>query len=101
MATKMRHRRARTRADVGMIGLAVMGRNLALNMADHGFCVAAYDREAARTREFVAGNIQLDTQPLLRIIESLSRKSPYIPGRDEPGFRLRFLRCLQALCLDH
>ncbi len=30
--------------DIGMIGLGVMGRNLALNMADHGFAVAGYNR---------------------------------------------------------
>ena len=30
-------------ADIGMIGLGVMGRNLALNMADHQFTVAGYD----------------------------------------------------------
>ena len=30
---------------IGMIGLGIMGRNLLLNMADHGFAVAGYDRE--------------------------------------------------------
>jgi 6-phosphogluconate dehydrogenase len=30
--------------DIGMIGLGVMGRNLALNIADHGFAVAGYNR---------------------------------------------------------
>jgi 6-phosphogluconate dehydrogenase len=30
--------------DIGMVGLGVMGRNLALNMADHGFAVAGYNR---------------------------------------------------------
>ncbi len=30
--------------DIGMIGLGVMGRNLALNIADHGFSVAGYNR---------------------------------------------------------
>ena len=29
--------------DIGLIGLGVMGRNLALNIADHGFSVAAHD----------------------------------------------------------
>jgi 6-phosphogluconate dehydrogenase len=33
-------------AEIGMIGLGVMGRNLLLNMADHGFVVAGYDRDA-------------------------------------------------------
>ncbi len=36
--------------DIGMIGLGVMGRNFVLNMADHGFAVAGYDREAQKTR---------------------------------------------------
>lgn len=31
--------------DIGIIGLGVMGRNLALNMADHGYLVAGYDRD--------------------------------------------------------
>ena len=31
-------------ADIGLIGLAVMGENLALNIADHGFRVAVYNR---------------------------------------------------------
>ncbi len=43
-------------ADVGMIGLGVMGRNLALNMADHDFCVAAFDRQASSVRRFVSAN---------------------------------------------
>src|SRR5688572_4900447 len=33
------------KAQFGMIGMAVMGRNLALNVLDHGFTVAAYNRE--------------------------------------------------------
>ena len=31
--------------DIGMIGLGIMGRNLLLNMADHGFTVAGYDKD--------------------------------------------------------
>jgi 6-phosphogluconate dehydrogenase len=31
--------------EIGMVGLGVMGRNLVLNMADHGFSVAGYDRD--------------------------------------------------------
>jgi len=41
--------------DIGLIGLAVMGQNLALNMADHGFSVVVHNRTAARTEEFLAG----------------------------------------------
>jgi 6-phosphogluconate dehydrogenase len=38
--------------DVGMMGLAVMGKNLALNMADHGFRVAAWNRTHEKAVEF-------------------------------------------------
>src|SRR5687767_14658232 len=43
-------------ADVGLIGLAVMGANFALNMADHGFKVAVYNRTTSVTDRFIAGN---------------------------------------------
>ncbi|MEM1422637.1 MAG: decarboxylating NADP(+)-dependent phosphogluconate dehydrogenase [Planctomycetota bacterium] len=43
-------------ADVGLIGLAVMGQNLALNMADHGSVVAVYNRTTATMERFVAQN---------------------------------------------
>ena len=42
-------------ADIGLIGLAVMGQNLVLNMNDHGFTVAVYNRTRERTDEFLAG----------------------------------------------
>jgi 6-phosphogluconate dehydrogenase len=40
--------------DIGLIGLAVMGQNLALNMADHGYRVAVYNRTTAVTDKFIA-----------------------------------------------
>jgi 6-phosphogluconate dehydrogenase len=45
-----------TKADIGLIGLAVMGQNLVLNMSDHGFAVAVYNRTASVTDEFLAGS---------------------------------------------
>ncbi len=36
------------KAQFGMIGLGTMGRNLVLNIADHGFAVCGYDRDAAQ-----------------------------------------------------
>lgn len=42
-------------ADIGLIGLAVMGENLVLNMESHGFTVAVYNRTTARVDEFLAG----------------------------------------------
>ena len=41
--------------DIGVIGLAVMGQNLILNMADHGFHVAAYNRTTSKVDEFLEG----------------------------------------------
>src|SRR5512136_2016170 len=41
-------------ADIGLIGLAVMGQNLALNMNDHGFTVAVYNRTVSKVNEFLA-----------------------------------------------
>jgi 6-phosphogluconate dehydrogenase len=43
--------------DIGLVGLAVMGQNLVLNIADHGFTVAVYNRTIERMTEFV-GEIQ-------------------------------------------
>ena len=40
--------------DIGLIGLAVMGQNLVLNMARNGYKVAVYNRTAAATDEFLA-----------------------------------------------
>src|SRR4051812_31175307 len=40
-------------ADIGLIGLAVVGENLALNIADHGFRCAVYNRTTATMRAFV------------------------------------------------
>ena len=41
--------------EIGLIGLAVMGQNLVLNMANNGFSVAVYNRTTATTDEFVGG----------------------------------------------
>ena len=43
-------------ADVGLIGLEVMGKNLILNMADHGFKVAVHNRSASKVGPFLAEN---------------------------------------------
>ncbi len=40
-------------ADIAVIGLAVMGQNLILNMNDHGFTVAVWNRTVARVDEFL------------------------------------------------
>jgi len=66
-----------TSADIGLIGLAVMGQNLALNMADHGFSVAVYNRTTSTTEEFVAGPAAdaavIATTSLDELVASLDR----------------------------
>jgi 6-phosphogluconate dehydrogenase len=47
---------AQGKSDFGVIGLAVMGRNLALNINDHGFSVAAWNLEHPMTEKFLADN---------------------------------------------
>ena len=42
-------------ADIGVIGLAVMGENLALNMASRGYAVAVYNRTTSKVDAFLAG----------------------------------------------
>src|SRR3954464_12647041 len=42
-------------ADIGLIGLAVMGENLVLNMESHGSTVAVFNRTVARVDDFLAG----------------------------------------------
>ena len=43
------------KGDIGVIGLAVMGQNLILNMNDHGFKVVAYNRTTSKVDEFLQG----------------------------------------------
>ena len=42
------------KADIALIGLAVMGQNLILNMDDHGFTVVAYNRSTEKVDQFLA-----------------------------------------------
>ena len=39
--------------DIGLIGLAVMGQNLVLNMNDHGYRVAVFNRTVSKVDEFI------------------------------------------------
>ena len=43
-------------SEIGLIGLAVMGQNLALNIADHGFKISVYNRTTSKMEAFVAEN---------------------------------------------
>src|SRR5690242_16943355 len=55
-------------SDIGLVGLAVMGENLALNMFNHGFSVSVYNRTAERTKVLVAGRGH-DLNPTFSVAE--------------------------------
>ncbi|QHT67998.1 NADP-dependent phosphogluconate dehydrogenase [Rhodocytophaga rosea] len=62
--------------DFGMIGLGVMGRNLLLNMADHGFAVAGYNRDPSKVtslKEEAQGLQVYGTSDLKDFISKLKR----------------------------
>ncbi len=63
------------KADIGLIGLAVMGQNLVLNMNDHGFTVAVYNRTTSKVDEFLQGPAKdtrvIGTYSLEELVENL------------------------------
>lgn len=64
-------------ADIGLIGLAVMGQNLVLNMNDHGFKVAVYNRTTSKVDEFLAttakGTQVIGTHSIQEFLSKLKR----------------------------
>ena len=75
------------RCDIGVVGLGVMGSNLALNMERHGFRVAGYDLDAARARAFANGtaagkNVELADSPdgLMAILQKPRRILLMVPA---------------------
>ncbi len=63
------------KADIGLIGLAVMGQNLVLNMADHGYTVAVYNRTTQKMIDFMEGPARGNTKIIgtVTIEEFISR----------------------------
>ena len=63
-------------SDIGLIGLAVMGQNLVLNMADHGYTVTVYNRTTATMTEFLdgpaAGKSVVGTETVEELVDSLA-----------------------------
>jgi 6-phosphogluconate dehydrogenase len=64
-------------ADIGLIGLAVMGENLVLNMESRGFTVAVFNRTVSKVDEFLAGRAKgkniLGAHSLKELVKSLKR----------------------------
>jgi 6-phosphogluconate dehydrogenase len=64
-------------ADIGLIGLAVMGQNLVLNMNDHGSTVAVFNRTTSKVDDFLAqeakGTKVVGTHSLEEFVKTLKR----------------------------
>ena len=67
----------RESCDIGLIGLAVMGQNLVLNMNDHGYRVAVFNRTVSKVDEFIhneaAGTRVLGTHSVEEFVQALKR----------------------------
>ena len=66
-----------SKADIGLIGLAVMGENLILNMESHGFTVAVYNRTVEKVDNFINGRAKgkniVGTHTIEELIANLKR----------------------------
>ncbi len=64
-------------SDLGLIGMAVMGQNLVLNMSDHGCTVAVYNRTTSRVDNFIENRAQgrdiIGTHSIEELISALKR----------------------------
>jgi 6-phosphogluconate dehydrogenase len=63
--------------DIGLIGLAVMGQNLVLNMNDHGYKVAVFNRTVTKVDDFIqheaAGTQVVGTHSIEELVDALKR----------------------------
>ncbi|MEY3220915.1 MAG: hypothetical protein RIT27_2272 [Pseudomonadota bacterium] len=60
--------------EIGLIGLAVMGQNLALNIRDKGFSIAVFNRSPEKTRSFIQENADITgTLDIVDFVKSLKK----------------------------
>jgi 6-phosphogluconate dehydrogenase len=85
--------------DIGVVGLGVMGGNLALNMERNGFRIAGYDVDAAKARAFVAGpaadrRVSLADSPsrLMAILQKPRRVLMMVPAGPPVDSAIAYLR---------
>jgi 6-phosphogluconate dehydrogenase len=62
---------------IGMIGLGTMGRNLLLNMADHGFAVAGYDKDPSKLT-------LLENEGAGKAVKAFAMLSDFVKSLDHP-----------------
>jgi 6-phosphogluconate dehydrogenase len=63
--------------EIGMVGLGVMGRNLVLNIADHGFSVSGYDKDPSQVQE-------LQTEAESRVINAAQNLEEFVGSLSTP-----------------
>jgi len=77
LSTKHKKSKIMSQSDIGLIGLAVMGENLVLNMESKGFSVSVYNRTTAVTEKFAEGRAKgkniVATKSLEEFVSSLAR----------------------------
>ncbi len=54
-----------SKQQIGVVGMAVMGRNLALNIESRGYTVSVFNRSREKTEEVIAENPRQETGSLL------------------------------------
>ncbi len=63
--------------DIGLFGLAVMGQNLVLNMSDHGYRVAVFNRTTSKVDDFISGPARgreiLGAQSIEELVNALEK----------------------------
>ena len=78
-------------AEIGVAGLAVMGENLVLNMADKGFSVAVYNRTTAKVDTFLAGRAKG------RTISGFHSVKDFVAAIERPRKIMTMLRAGEAV----
>jgi 6-phosphogluconate dehydrogenase len=71
-------------ADIGVTGLAVMGRNLARNLARHGYATAVHNRSAVRTQQ---------------LVKEFGGEGTFVPSEDMAGFVASLKRPRRAIIM--
>ena len=85
LARRPHRRSSMSQADIGLIGLAVMGENLVLNMASRGFTVAVYNRTTAKVQAFMTGRAQRSIHHRHLLARRAARPAQKAAPRDADG----------------
>ena len=72
----MYNKKSQHQYEIGMVGLGVMGRNLVLNMADHGSTVAGYDKDIAKVEAMRTESGERNIGSALNIVDFIALLRP-------------------------